>query len=208
MGLPVSLSQPVDSTVTVTWSTGDSNTAPKNSVRGTSQDQPSRARSHTQEHEHEPSSGTVTFKPGQTEATITITILDDEEHEDLEDFLIVLQQVAVSESGYANGQSGDRSRSQTQGSSQVLIGDDSARVQIADNDAPPEFIENDDASRSVVENTPAGTAIGAPITATDADGDTLNYTLSGGDARRIHARQRHRPTPDQAAAGLRVQGDL
>ena len=35
---------------------------------------------------------------------------------------------------------------------------------------------------SVPENTPAGTNIGDPVTATDADNDTLTYTLGGDDA--------------------------
>ena len=38
------------------------------------------------------------------------------------------------------------------------------------------------AQRRAAENTPAGTAIGAPVTATDADGDQLTYALSGADA--------------------------
>ncbi len=38
------------------------------------------------------------------------------------------------------------------------------------------------ASRSVAENTAAGTAIGAPVMATDADGDSLTYSVSGADA--------------------------
>ena len=37
-------------------------------------------------------------------------------------------------------------------------------------------------SLSVAENTPANTDVGAPITATDRDGDTLTYTLEGADA--------------------------
>ena len=37
--------------------------------------------------------------------------------------------------------------------------------------------------RSVLENSPGGTAVGDPVTATDPDGDTLSYALaSGGDA--------------------------
>ena len=36
--------------------------------------------------------------------------------------------------------------------------------------------------RSIPENTPAGRNIGSPITATDADGDTVTYTLDGTDA--------------------------
>ena len=38
------------------------------------------------------------------------------------------------------------------------------------------------ATRSVAENTAAGTNIGTPVAATDVNGDTLTYTLSGTDA--------------------------
>ena len=37
-------------------------------------------------------------------------------------------------------------------------------------------------NRSIAENSPAGVNIGAPISATDADGDVLTYTLGGDDA--------------------------
>ncbi len=37
-------------------------------------------------------------------------------------------------------------------------------------------------TRTFPENSPEGTAIGDPVTATDADGDPLSYTLSGTDA--------------------------
>ena len=46
----------------------------------------------------------------------------------------------------------------------------------------PEFIEGSATERSIPENTPAGRNIGSPITATDADGDTLTYALDGTDA--------------------------
>ena len=39
-----------------------------------------------------------------------------------------------------------------------------------------------DASRSVAENTAAGTAIGDPVTTDDPEGDTLTYSLIGADA--------------------------
>ena len=43
---------------------------------------------------------------------------------------------------------------------------------------PPEFRDGARATRSVAENTPSGSNIGIPITATDTDtGDTLTYTL-------------------------------
>ena len=45
---------------------------------------------------------------------------------------------------------------------------------------PPQF--SGSSARSVAENTPSGAAIGAPVAATDADGDPLIYSLSGTDA--------------------------
>ena len=51
---------------------------------------------------------------------------------------------------------------------------------VISNDAPEFPSEN--ATRSVAENTAAGTNIGDPVTATDPDtGDTLTYTLGGAD---------------------------
>ena len=48
--------------------------------------------------------------------------------------------------------------------------------------APPVF-SSPTASRSVAENSAAGTNVGAPVTATETDsGDTLTYTLEGTDA--------------------------
>ena len=47
---------------------------------------------------------------------------------------------------------------------------------------PPEFTEGDSTTRSVVEGAPEGTAVGDPVAATDADNDTLTYTLGGDDA--------------------------
>ena len=43
------------------------------------------------------------------------------------------------------------------------------------------FTAGTSASRSVAENTAAGVNIGAPVTATDADRDTLTYTVGGDD---------------------------
>ena len=49
----------------------------------------------------------------------------------------------------------------------------------------PTFDEGESASRSVAENTPPGTAIGKPVTATDRDRDRLTYSITGGDAARF-----------------------
>ncbi len=55
-------------------------------------------------------------------------------------------------------------------------------ITVADVEEPPEF-SVETASRTIAENTTAGVAIGAPVTATDPDtGDTPAYTLGGTDA--------------------------
>ena len=43
----------------------------------------------------------------------------------------------------------------------------------------PVFTEDNSAKHSVAENSATGTNIGTPVSATDADNDTLTYTLSG-----------------------------
>ncbi len=47
---------------------------------------------------------------------------------------------------------------------------------------PPVFSDGTSTTRSVAENTASGTDIGSPVTATDVDGNTLTYSLSGTDA--------------------------
>ena len=49
--------------------------------------------------------------------------------------------------------------------------------------AVPIFADGSEAiDRAVAENTPSGQPIGAPVSATDGDGDALTYSLSGADA--------------------------
>ena len=58
----------------------------------------------------------------------------------------------------------------------------SAMVVAADTNVAPSFQEGATATRTIAENTAAGTAIGAPVAATDANiGDTLTYTLEEAD---------------------------
>ena len=54
-------------------------------------------------------------------------------------------------------------------------------ININNNNAPV-FTAGTSTTRSVTENTASGTNIGSPISATDADDDTLTYTLGGTDA--------------------------
>ena len=56
----------------------------------------------------------------------------------------------------------------------------SGQTNTAGNTAPT--FPSSTATRSVAENSPAGTDVGNAITATDDDGDTLTYTLEGTDA--------------------------
>ena len=51
-----------------------------------------------------------------------------------------------------------------------------------DENRAPEFSDGTSATRSVAENTGAGENIGAPVAATDADNNTLTYTLGGTNA--------------------------
>lgn len=46
-----------------------------------------------------------------------------------------------------------------------------------ENDNAPAFTDGSSTTRSVAENTASGANIGTPVTATDADGDTLTYSL-------------------------------
>ena len=46
----------------------------------------------------------------------------------------------------------------------------------------PEFSDGASTTRSVAENTASGANVGSAVTATDADGDTLTYSLDGTDA--------------------------
>ncbi len=54
--------------------------------------------------------------------------------------------------------------------------------EVSEENRPPTFAAGRSTARRVAENTTAGTAIGAPVAATDPDGDTLAYTLGGNDA--------------------------
>ena len=57
-------------------------------------------------------------------------------------------------------------------------------IDIDINNNIPVFTDGDHTTRSIAENTAAGTNIGTAITATDTDtGDTLTYTLGGTDAK-------------------------
>ncbi len=53
---------------------------------------------------------------------------------------------------------------------------------VSPSNSPPVFAEGEATTRAADENTAAGEDIGDAVAATDADGDTLTYTLGGTDA--------------------------
>ena len=75
------------------------------------------------------------------------------------------------------------------GKSARAVSANPARTPVAGNTAP-EFPGSETGDREVPEHTRAGQAIGAAFAATDADGDTLTYSLDDADAAlfAIHAR--------------------
>ena len=92
-------------------------------------------------------------------------------------------------------------------------------IKITDMPEPPVIMRAPDAnvapefasattSRTVAENTAAGEDIGTPVRATDANGDTLTYRLSGTGRRFLRHRHGHGPADDPDGPGLRDQGQL
>jgi len=70
----------------------------------------------------------------------------------------------------------------------TLIGEITVTIKIISTEtetptnSSPSFVDGNHTTRTVAENTTKGVNIGNPITATDADNDTLTYTLGGHDA--------------------------
>ena len=66
----------------------------------------------------------------------------------------------------------------------VGAGQESASVSATPQNSAPTFAQQDYAL-SVAENSAGGANVGSPVTATDPEGDTLRYALSGTDANRF-----------------------
>ena len=66
----------------------------------------------------------------------------------------------------------------------------------------PQFPPSETGARSVTENTPAGTDIGAAVAATDSNsGDTLTYSLDAAGAASFDITAVLRPVADQGRPG-------
>jgi hypothetical protein len=79
--------------------------------------------------------------------------------------------------GYRLAKSGTSDGDNTPVSFAITIPDYKPQINNA-----PAFTAGSGTTRSVAENTPAGVNIGGPVSATDADGDILTYSLGGTDA--------------------------
>ena len=106
------------------------------------------------------------FADGNTIRSFTVTAVDDSENDDGEKIKIEFYDLPA---GFPAG-----ARS-------------SITVKLKDNDGGNSLPLFDPANelRDLVENTPANQNVGLPITATDADGDSLSYTFSGPDMDRF-----------------------
>ena len=113
-------------------------------------------------------SGAVTGRPGaldfsttnwDTDQTVTVEAVDDDDGD--EELVYIGHQVTVDGEDFIIG---------------VVA------VAVTDGDTAPYFLDGDTTTRSILENSPAGTDVGEPIAAGDPEGGTLTYSVAGDDA--------------------------
>ena len=83
----------------------------------------------------------------------------------------------------------DRTDHTVGGSTRVTVrrrGGGGGEPPIAPANQAPAFEEGNSASRSSPENSPSGTSVGNPVTATDRDGDKITYGITGGHSGLFH----------------------
>ncbi len=131
----------------------------------------------------------LVFEEGDTSASFTITTVDDSDRDD-ETITIQFGEFPESVSGGTqttvqisvdDTTPAQRSNNQ-QRSGSSYSGGGTVKFSTQQGNNAPEFTEGSNGQRSVSENTESGMNIGNPVSATDADGDTLLYTLGGPDA--------------------------
>ncbi len=147
--------------------------------------------------DYSPTSRTVTFADTETSKTFSITTTNDSDRDDetvnirfgtlppavgtgsqstatlnINDTTTVPRSITTNNGGGGNGGTSTK----TPGGSGV------GSINTPKANQAPEFTEGARTTREIAEKTPAGTSIGAPISATDADKDVLTYSLGGMDA--------------------------
>ena len=171
-------------------------------------------RSATAGEDYQTAAGTLTLNAGETTTTIEVQLTDDTNIEGRETFEVALNNATNAQvnpsAGTATGTITDNDRPPPPPPPPpppVRGGGGGGGEPVASAGAPA-FGEGSQAARSVAENTETGTNIGEAVTATDPNGDTLTYTLVGGDRRRIRHRRINRSAPNQRTPGLRNQKHL
>ncbi len=116
----------------------------------------------------------VNLRPGIGDASYVLT---DADRQDLERYLDRVEHVAGAEYvPFVLLRNGSETLGQAWFQLKPAEGTPSA------SNRAPAFDEGANATREVAENSAAGVGVGAPVTATDPDGDALSYSLSGADA--------------------------
>ena len=126
------------------------------------------------------------FEDGNTIRSFTVTAVDDSENDDGEKIEIEFYDLPA---GFPAG-----ARS-------------SITVNLEDNDGGNSLPLFDPANelRYLVENTPANQNVGLPITATDADGDSLTYTYRRAGHGPFHVRSHNGSATNQIRSNLRLR---
>lgn len=110
--------------------------------------------------DYTPASGSITISAREITAQIAIDTIDDNISEAPETFTITLSDLTLD---------------------YITMDNPTATATIlSDDNATPVFPPT--AGRSIAENTTPGKPVGAPVTATDAEGNPLTYSLLGDDA--------------------------
>ena len=126
------------------------------------------------------------FEDGNTIRSFTVTAVDDSDNDDDEKIRIEFKDLP------AGFQAGARS---------------AITVKLKDNDGGNSLPLFDPANelRNLVENTAPNQNVGLPITATDADGDSLTYTFRRAGHGPFHVRSLNRSDQDQIRPDLRLR---
>ena len=107
------------------------------------------------------------------------------------------------------------SRDDSGGTEQPPVSDDTVAITITLTNVyeEPEFedeipVGETSITRVIPENTAADQPVGLPVSATDDEGDTLTYELSGTDVDILQFRHRHGANQDQGRVGPRIHRHL
>ena len=164
-----------DSGTAITRAGGVTRSVPENSAAGTNVGAAVTAKSTNTTYDYTHAlSGTDAgkFEIGSATGQITVKSGTSLDYETKTSYSVIVTVTAAAKTQGANTQSVDPN---APGDYVVPV-----TINVTDVNEPPAFAE-DTATRSIAENSVAGTNIGAVVTASDVDSDTLTYSLEGTD---------------------------